>query len=506
VVDHPVSRRSFVRTAAVGSAALALSPKIFAQPAKLPRKSNLLVFLPDQFRADTLGCYGGKNLHAPNLEKLASQSVLFEHAYVTQPVCSPSRSSLLTGTWPHQNGCKSNKDSLSPQLHCLPEMLTDPDYRTGYFGKWHLGDELSAQHGFQEWATIEEYAKSASGKKVTGFTEYSKFLISKGYKPKPHKGHQFSHKFVAALPFEVSRPKFLEIKTCEFLERHRNDPFVIFVAFFEPHPPYQGPFDNEHAHEEIALDPTVADVLGEDIPLRTRLIRESQARTAAAAGGFRILKQKYLGLITEIDHCIGTILAKLEDLGLSDRTITALTSDHGDMIGAHGLLGKKLMYEQSARVPYLVRVPGQRPLRCSQSVSHIDFVPTMLDLMAKPLHPQCVGRSHTDLIRGENSAPLPVFLEWAPSPPKKSIQNSKLASPPEIVRALSESTRAIVSPDGWKLCLRDKDKNELYNMRDDPDERHNLYYAGAHGEIVTKLTDEIHHWQERAGDNLKVPG
>src|ERR1700736_6426329 len=100
-----VSRRSFVRTAAFGSAGLTLGARLAAQPAKLPRKPNLLVFICDQQRADTLKCYGSRGIYAPNLDKLASQSFVFQEAYVTQPVCTPSRSSLMTGTWPHQNGC-----------------------------------------------------------------------------------------------------------------------------------------------------------------------------------------------------------------------------------------------------------------------------------------------------------------------------------------------------------------------------------------------------------------
>jgi hypothetical protein len=106
--------------------------------------------------------------------------VIFERAYVTQPICAPSRSSLLSGTWPHQNGCTGNKSALSRKFLCLPELIGDPDYRTGYFGKWHLGDEFSAQRGFEEWTSIEEYSKSADGdRKIEGLSDYSKFLLQR---------------------------------------------------------------------------------------------------------------------------------------------------------------------------------------------------------------------------------------------------------------------------------------------------------------------------------------
>ena len=410
----------------------------------------------------------------------------------------------MSGTWPHINGATDNKSTLSRKFQCLPEMLGDPDYRTGYFGKWHLGDEFSAQRGFQEWGSTEEYFKSAmANEKIKGQSDYTKFLLSKGYKPHPQKGQTFGRPFVSKLPFELSKPKFLETKACDFLHRYRDEPFILFVAFYEPHPPYNGPFNSEHPLERVSPDPTAGDVFGDDIPLRYRLEQEQIRKRVATADKFRGIKQRYLGLITEIDRSIGTILAKLDDLGLTEHTITLLTSDHGDMMSAHGLLGKRLMFEQSACVPYLVRQPAQRPLHCLQPISHIDFAPTILDLMGKPPHPQCVGQSRANLIRGEMSAPDLVFFEW--SPPKRILDgDSKLASKEDIQRCLSESTRIVVSPDGWKLCLRDKDKSELYNLRDDIGEQHNLYYGGGHRDVIAKLTDEIHRWQERTNDSLKI--
>src|SRR5438876_486814 len=104
------------------------------------RKPNLVLFLPDQQRADTIACYGGAKVHAPNLNKLASESVVFERAYVTHPVCTPSRSALMTGTWPHINGCTRNSVPLDRRFHVFPELFEHKDYRTAYMGKWHLSE------------------------------------------------------------------------------------------------------------------------------------------------------------------------------------------------------------------------------------------------------------------------------------------------------------------------------------------------------------------------------
>src|SRR5438132_2753076 len=126
--------------------------------------------------------------------------------------------------------------------------------------------------------------------------------------------------------------------------------------------------------------------LNDEMPLRYRLRQEYFRKEFAKPEQLREIKQRYFGLMSEIDRSIGAILAKVDDLGLRERTIVALTSDHGDMMSAHGLLGKQLMFEQSAAVPCLVRVPGEMPRRCPQALSHIDFLPTLLDFLDKPRH------------------------------------------------------------------------------------------------------------------------
>lgn len=522
-----VSRRRFVRTIAYGSAVLAIGSRSNAQLANLPPKKNLLVFLPDQLRRDAVLGESANAVHAPNIHKLASQSVVFEKAYVTQPICAPSRSSLLSGTWPHQNGCRNNAGALPRKFLCLPEMLGDSSYTSAYFGKWHLGDEFVPQHGFSEWASVLESFKQVEhehrtkgqlglllslfkrGRSVESSmaahesSDYTKFLISKGFKPDAHRGKYFSEEFASNLPFEFSKPKFLESKACDFLQRHKSTPFIMFVAFFEPHSPYNGPFNNEHSFDTIALDPTAEDVFPDDVPLRSRVFQEFYRSKFQTAEHYRQIKQKYYGLIHEVDLCIGAILAQVEQLGIADRTLVVLTSDHGDMMSSHGILGKELMYEQSAGVPYLVRGPGVRPSRCSHLISHIDFVPTMLELLGHPAHRQCVGQSRAGLIRGEPSSDC-VFVEWSPDKHDLHLGQTKLAPPQQVESCLHESTRAVFSPEGWKLCLRDKDKNELYNLGDDPEERHNLFYTNAYDDVIVKLSAEIRGWQQRTGDTLKV--
>jgi arylsulfatase A-like enzyme len=444
-------------------------------------------------------------VHAPNLNKLASESVVFERAYVTHPVCTPSRSSLMTGTWPHINGCTRNSVPLDRRFRVFPELMADKDYRAAYIGKWHLGEEGPARRGFDEWVSTDDHG------------DYTNFLISNAVTPDKQDA-RFSEVAISSLPIQLSRPKFLERRACEFIEKHRRDPFILVVGFVEPHSPYNGPLNDEHPLDQVELDATATLPENEDIPLRYRLMREWQQAEALldrqrlptqlffgiTPEEYRSIKQRYLGLVTLVDESIGAILGCLERCGLTDNTIVVHTSDHGDSLGAHHLFGKETMFEEAARVPLLIRLPGQtRAKTVPRSVSHIDFVPTLLDLLGQPNHAQCAGKSLLPLINEEAAAPENVFLEWAPNRTKIK-KGTKLARRRTIKRVVEESTRTVITPDGWKLCLRDKDLNELYNLNNDPLETRNLYADGQHASVIARLTDEIHRWQESANDKLKV--
>src|SRR5438874_6202065 len=465
------------------------------------RKPNLIILLPDQQRADTVG---NPKVHSPNLAKLASESVIFDRAYVTQPVCSPSRASLMTGLWPHTTGCTENGGEIDSRFRVLPELIADEDYHAGYIGKWHLGPKELISRAFDERVSTQ------------GASDYSEFLVSRGLTPDRTEGG-FTELSVSNLSLELSQPKFLEKRACEFIERHGRRPFILVVAFVEPHSPYNGPLNSEHSLDEVDLDLTAEVPLDESAPLRYRLIREWQKEQALTDStmrkfyfgvnqdDYRSLKQKYFGLVTLVDESIGAILGCLEQTGLRENTIVVHTSDHGDMLGAHQLFGKEVMFEEAVRVPYLIRLPGQRrSMRISQPISHIDFLPTLFELLGQTKLPHCPGQSRVPLLKGEIMPPQSVFMEWSPNR-AKTVKRSSVATRRQARRAMEESTRAVVTSDGWKLCLRDQDLNELYNLKVDPIEAHNLYYDGQYFGIISRHADEIHCWQESTRDHCKLP-
>ncbi|UCH64257.1 MAG: sulfatase-like hydrolase/transferase [Fidelibacterota bacterium] len=505
------TRRQFIKTAATAAAGLstfgcaAIAPRLRPEIQR-PDRPNLLFIWTDQQRADTMEVYGNTKIHAPNLNRLAAESIVFQKAYVTQPVCTPSRSSVVTGLWPHTTGCTANNIPLPEDTPCFPELLNDPAYRTAYMGKWHLGDEIFLQHGFHEWVSIEDlyishYRPERDRSLRSG---YHHFLTELGYQP--DLGDKFSRKFAASLPIEHCKPKFLELQACDFLRRHSRKPFILYINFLEPHSPYSGPLNDEHDPAEIDLPANFNDPLEENEPLRYRLLQEYyQANYGESEQEYRELIARYYGLVTQVDRSVGAILNTLDELGLRDSTIVVYTSDHGDMMGSHRMVTKQVMYEESSRVPWLVRIPqlADHNRIIKAPVSHIDMVPTLMELLAGEADADLPGQSLVPLIRGEKVAEDHVFIEWNPNVHRVK-PGSTLAPQSEMDRVAQERTRAVVSPDGWKLCLSDADKCQLFNLNSDPGETTNLYDPGRHQDVIRRLTDRIHRWQEKSRDQVVV--
>ncbi|MHC4572936.1 MAG: sulfatase-like hydrolase/transferase [Planctomycetota bacterium] len=487
-----MTRRQFIKSTAAGSLALtALGPSVVSAVKQSRRKPNLLFLWTDEQRADTMAAYGNTKIRVPNLNRLASESFVFKRAYVTQPVCTPSRCSVITGLWPHTSGLIRNNLPLPADTPCLPEMLSDPDYRTAYMGKWHLGDEIFPQHGFEEWVSIEDiywkrYTKVRD--KEHAVSDYHYHLVSLGHKPP---GLRFSRTFAAGLPFEQSKPKFLERRACDFLRRHRGEPFILYVNFLEPHMPFTGPFDNEYDPAYVDLPANFDDPLEDNEPLVYRKMRKEIIRKYGSdEESFRKLIARYWGLVTEVDMCVGGILNTLEELGLADNTIVVYTSDHGDMMGAHRLVTKGVMYEEASRVPWLMRVPwmGRNQRVIEQPVSHIDLIPTVLELMGSKSPDSLQGHSLVPLMKGGKPAEDHVFIEWNVG----------------TVQELNAPVRTVVSPDGWKLSLFKGDKSQLFNLNKDPGETKNLFDSGRHQDVINQLSARIRRWQKKTKDTIEV--
>lgn len=476
---------------------------------------NLLFIYTDEQAFNTLATYGNHAIQMPNLNRLAAESVVFDEAYVVQPVCTPSRSTLLTGLWPHQNGCTENNVALWPQVRCLPELIERGEYATAHHGKWHLGDEIFAQHGFEEFISIEdEYGRYYSPGRDRGQrSSYHQFLIEAGFSPQNRV--TFGRGEAARLPEAFGKPAFVARAASRFIRENRNRPFILHANFLEPHMPFFGPRDDQYNPVDMLLPSNFDAVPGPNQPLKTRLMQEYYFRHGHSGlplrteAEWRWMIANYWGLCSLVDTHVGTILNTLDECGLRDDTIIVFTSDHGDMMGSHRLLAKCVMYQEAVRVPLLIRLPGQRRgRRVAGPVSQIDVVPTLLDFMGQPIPPHLPGKSLRSRMSGDAAAGN-VFIMWG-GPNNGIIDRvgevaipdwmTEQASAAEIEAAFRDPVRTVITPDGWKLNYSPLGEHEVYNLRQDPGETHNLAGEASVAGIINRLTDEIRSWQHTVAD------
>ena len=480
-------------------------------------KSNLLFIFTDEQRADTMAAYGNQQIETPNLNRLASQSTVFERAYVTQPVCTPSRSSILTGLYPHTNGCTANNVPLRPETPCFPEMLPRGEYATGYYGKWHLGDEIFRQHGFDEWRSIEDGYRAyyRPHRDQEALSTYYHFLIENGFSPAD--GKCFTRGQAARLPETFGKPAYLAAQASQFIRKHKDHPFALFVNFLEPHMPFFGPRDGQYDPSDIPLPGNFENPPGPDQPLKTRLLQRAYydrghgGQSLRTEQDWRELIARYWGLCSLVDTHVGTILRTLEASGLADNTIVVYTSDHGDMMGSHRLLAKCVMFEEAVRVPLLVRLPGQgRSRRISNPVSQIGLVPTLLDLMHEPVPSPLQGTSMRRCLEGTPREPHDdVFIEWSGT--NNGINEREIprvftegVSREEAAKAIGDPVRTVITSDGWKLNYSPRGEHELYNLLSDPLETANLVRQPDTAARIADMTDRITRWQETTRDALPL--
>jgi arylsulfatase A-like enzyme len=488
-----MNRRELFRRTGAGLAAAAAGSLRAAAARAAARPPNLLFLLVDQQRLDTLRVYGNSQISVPNLNRLADQSAAFSRHYVSQPVCTPSRGSLLTGLYPHTHGSTNNNIALNPSLPVLVEMIQNKDYATAYFGKWHLGNELCPQHGFQEFESIEDgYTPLSEKTCAREYSGYYRFLAGQGLKP-DRKG-LYTRDFANQVPKELSKPAYLASQAVRFLQGHQRQPWVMYVSFLDPHDPFHSVNDslynpaNMEVPKSFSADPDPTELE------RTRAIRAGQLRNPrsalATAESLREVKAHYWGKITLVDEMVGRILTKLEALGLADNTIVVFTTDHGEMMGDHRLMFKSVMYEEAARVPLLLRIPGRKgnPPRINKPVAQVDVVPTLLELMGQPAPRHLQGFSWAAfLLEGRELPDRNVMLEW--NGPTRPGQTNH----PELLRT-------IITTEGWKMNMGLAGAGELFHLIHDPREMVNLFYREESLPVVRRLAAEINLWQRSTGD------
>jgi arylsulfatase A-like enzyme len=347
------------------------------------RKPNLVFVFADQWRAQAAGYAGNVDVRTPNLDRLAAESVNFVSAVSGCPVCSPYRASLLTGQYPLTHGVFLNDVLLPNKAVTIAEVYKAAGYATGYIGKWHLdGNRRSAfiprerRQGFDFW-------------KVLGCTH--------NYNNSPYYGDDnVKLKWDGYDAIAQTREAQRYIR-----ERADSGPFVLFLSWGPPHAPYQTApekYRQRYKPEDVTLRPNVPAADAE------------KARQALAG---------YYAHIAALDDCIADLLGTLRDTGIERDTIFVFTSDHGDMLYSHGSQKKQQPWDESIRIPFLLRYPallGSKGIEAPAPINAPDVMPTLLGLSGLPVPKTVEGTDFSGVLLGWASPAQYAALISCPAP------------------------------------------------------------------------------------------
>jgi arylsulfatase A-like enzyme len=341
------------------------------------QRPNLLWIMCDQLRYHALSCTGDPNAHTPNLDRLAAEGVRCDGLVSQYPICSPFRAGLLTGQYNHVNGLKVQGDLLTPDHKTIAHTFRQHGYRTGWVGKWHVAGNQSIV-GWQQGADFWVHPSLRGG-----FEKWCAFDSSNHYYKTRYtrENYKFPPPQVEGFQTDGLADLFLE-HLDEIAKEDPSRPFFTAISFEAPHPG----MDENDVWGHPAPPEYEAKYSAEKIALRPNVPPEHRGKAAKQLAG-------YYAQIENLDHNIGRILDKLDALGLRDNTVVMFFSDHGELAGSHGLVEKIYTYDESIRVPMIVRYPGEVPAGRSTPnlISGLDLFPTSCGLCGVPVPPEVQG-------------------------------------------------------------------------------------------------------------------
>lgn len=504
------------------------------------KRPNVLLIVTDQHRADHVGFGGNDIVQTPNLDALAARSVVFDRAYVANPICMPNRSSIMTSLVPSAHGTRYNGIPLDWGFTTFVRVARDAGYRTALVGKSHLQNmndapevvrqlfkdaprrdarpapwpdgwdayELADRHreervevpedfyGFDRIAFTVQHSDYASG-------HYYQWLRDQGADPSAIQGAGVALDYNATTqqvwktrtPPELYPTTYVTEKTIEFLEAQEgaDAPFLIQCSFPDPHHPFTPPGDyfDMYDPDAIPLPDTFWETHETSPPGFKKMVENRgdpaffMAPFSPTEAQFREMAAKQYGMISMIDDGVGRVLKTLERIGKADDTIVVFTSDHGDMFGDHGLMLKAGMhYEGTTRVPLTIAAPGKGAGRRAAFAGSLDIGPTLLDLM---------GLDGFYGMQGKSLLPL-IDDEAAPVRDSVYIEEEQMFPDPDTGRQIN--LRTLVTGEG-RITVRNRRPllGELFDHAIDRGETRNVYddarAADLKHHLIDRLTEEM---------------
>lgn len=445
------------------------------------RRPNILFVVTDQQRWNCLGCHGHPVLRTPHLDALAAGGVDFQRAYAQAPECMPSRTTMLTGQYPHTHGVQNNSNDLDVGgLTMLPALLRGNGYQTALVGKSHFGP--SAAVGF-------DYTRLHTGANRGEKSDYADYLARLGLREAGDKdcAYKFYDAYVRETPWEHAHEQWTGSEALRFLSaRDRAKPFFACVSFRSPHAPTSVPPDNPFPYNPDDIELPEADLSFYDGLKKRRAGCENMWNVHhTGPEALRRAIANYLSLISMVDHQVGRLVAALKDEGALEDTIIVFTSDHGDYCGEYGQFGKQHHgHDVILRVPLIIAqagVTGREEIH--DLVELVDVMPTLLEMAGLPCPRTVQGESLAPAVYGSGrrggdgwEGKEAVFFERA------------------WVKSVRTKTHRL------SFCYRgDKEWGELFDLRDDPGETRNLYGDPAFAWVQHELERELLRWFIRTG-------
>lgn len=469
--------------------------------ATAPKKNtpNILVIMTDQQRWDALRYSGANNIiQTPNLDKLARNGAYFSQACSPCPVSGPARTSILTGRLIESTGIRTNMDSdddATCNYKTFDQILVSNGYVAEYIGKFHSPIDMARvysnppQYGYnvpeliKSWENLYHfYLNENTKKKQPNNGELIDFSFFDGtvYKPTPidrrfeklptgqlsanelneRQLSQPDHHGTLSMKSEYSITAVQGRQTIDALDRNKNNKFVITCSFHCPHSPIlpTEPYASMYKPSEMPIPKSISDKMDGNPYIKSngRLLLPEYADSAKI--GYMIAD--YYALVTEIDEWVGRIVDKLDELKLRDNTLIIFMSDHGEMLGAHGMREKNVFLEESVRVPLILNYPSKVSSRKIETpVSTINVFPTILDYVG--IKAESDGYSLRDLANGKSASTDFTVSEW----------NWEKQEVPNLMIRTRE----------WKLLIsrnnHHKNPDALYDLKNDPYETNNLLFT-----------------------------
>jgi arylsulfatase A-like enzyme len=465
--------------------ALAASPHSAAQNQPSTKRPNIVFIMTDDHAAHAISAYGSRLIRTPNIDRLAKEGMKFENSFVTNSICAPSRAAILTGKYSHINGVPvfNHIDGSQPMLQ---KYLQQAGYHTGVVGKWHLGGndpkrpDDGKPAGFDYWNILPGQGsyfdpvmiEMGERKKLTGYTTD---VITD-----------------VAIDFLKNRP--------------REKPFFLMYHHKAPHRNWQPAEKYRKQFENVTLPEPATfndDYKGKSDAARQATMRidrdlndnDLKMKPPEGLSGQDLKKWKYqrymrdyLACVQAVDDNVGRFLDWLDKNGLAENTIVIYTSDQGFFLGEHNFFDKRFMYEESLRMPFLIRWPGKiKPGSVSKGmILNVDFAPTLLEAAGLKAPADMQGRSFRPLLEGKTPR------DW------RAAMYYRYYHPGHHNVAAHYGVRT----DRYKLIYFNKlDQWELYDLRKDPREMRNVYGAPAYAKIVEDLKKELYRLKKELKDD-----